>query len=422
MATTLLSPTALPINRTRQPAPEAPAPDRVLAEMLRGYRPLEEVVAGLRLSWRQRLFTRLMVVAVHVYRLFVLPFRRRALRDLHAELEALRGQRIRTLGAAQNHFPESERAAFERDGMLGPFRVMAPEEVEALTDEIRAGFATGFDGKTVLGDPLKSVLQKHGAWTNQMAGMYQALRMPALREVLRRPPVAERLAGILGDEVMCWRTQFFEKAPGAEGTFWHQTSTFRESSTAAKLMPTEPMDDAIVQLTVWMALTDVTIENGALRMVPGSFTDGRIEHLYYFAMDNLMLFLAMLPTARLATYLAVAKFSTGNFIRSQAVLEAALDLLDESPFVGREVRDLAMRAGECVIFTSLNMHASHPNSTADATRLSFVARCAANHVLAEQHAYEHPTPEGTVSAPLPEVTCFQVHGTDSYGLNHVMND
>lgn len=416
---------AAPTAATRPPPP---AGDPVLAEMLRGYRPLDRIVTELDLSLRQRLVVALVVAAVRLYRLVVLPLRRRRLSVIDAELEALRGLRIRALGAGDDrpHFSDADRRAFERDGLLGPFEVLAPDEAEALAERVRAGAAVDFGGEAVVGGALKRTLERHGGWNLQMAAMHRGLRDPALRAVLRRPAVAERLAGLLGDDVICWRTQFFEKGPGAEGTFWHQSSTFRESSAASKLAPTRPMDEAIVQLTVWIALTDVTVANGALRMVPGSFTDGRVEHMYYVLRDDLMLFLAALldrvPAAPLARYVTVARYGMGNFVRSQAVFEAAIEFLGEVPFAGRPVVDLTLRPGEAVIFSSLNMHGSHPNTTERETRLAFVGRCAADHVRVEQPLFDYPTPEGTMTCPLPPVTCFRVHGEGRGGINPLLPD
>lgn len=409
------------------PAPLDPAPtpsdarDPVVAEMLRGHASLEEIAAGLDLTTRQRLAVRMAALAVHAYRVGVLPLRGARVRRLRAELDALCGQRIRTLGPASAHFTEADRATFERDGVLGPFAVMTPDEAAALAARVQAGFERGFEGGDVLGADFEATLRRHGAWDRQMAGMHQGLRLPALREVLRRPAVADRLAGILGEDVICWRTQFFEKGPGAEGTFWHQASTFRESSDAPKLAPTRPIDAPIAQLTVWMALTDVSVRTAAMRILPGSFADGRLERLYALAMDELPLFLALLPPAWLETCIAVNRHTTGNFVRSQAAFEAALGLLGGSPFAGREVRDLEMRAGQCVIFTSMNVHGAHGNTTADRTRLAFVARCAASHVRVTQPTFVFPTPEGRAVAPLPEVNCFRIRG-EGLGVNRLMPD
>ena len=53
--------------------------------------------------------------------------------------------------------------------------------------------------------------------------------------LLGRDEIVHRLASLLGDDLICWRSQFFEKAPGADGTYWHQAGTFRESSLRPKL-------------------------------------------------------------------------------------------------------------------------------------------------------------------------------------------
>jgi non-haem Fe2+, alpha-ketoglutarate-dependent halogenase len=177
----------------------------------------------------------------------------------------------------------------------------------------------------------------------------------------------------------------------------------------------------MIQLTAWVALTDSTIENGALRVVPGTFVDGRLEHLYDYASDHLLDFLAGVPADRLEDFLRVALFSTGSFFKAQALFELTAWRFADT-LQGRQVRDLHMEAGEAIIFTSLNMHASFPNRTSNDTRLAFVGRYTNGDVRVLPHLTHDffPTPEGDVPFPIASLACIQVHGEDRHHHNHVV--
>ena len=56
-------------------------------------------------------------------------------------------------------------------------------------------------------------------WKLDWSGVYQALRHQGLWNLTTAPAIAHRLASLLGDDMMSWRTQLFEKEPGAAGTF-----------------------------------------------------------------------------------------------------------------------------------------------------------------------------------------------------------
>ena len=47
-----------------------------------------------------------------------------------------------------------------------------------------------------------------------------------LADVICRPQIVHRICSILGPDVLCFRTEFFPKYPGDEGTDWHQVDTF----------------------------------------------------------------------------------------------------------------------------------------------------------------------------------------------------
>ena len=78
----------------------------------------------------------------------------------------------------------------------------------------------------------------------------------------------------MGDDIICWKTNIFEKQPGEAGTGWHQVEAFTvfESATVAypSLRYTEETTMATQELTVWTAFSPADKEHGCLRFLPGS--------------------------------------------------------------------------------------------------------------------------------------------------------
>ncbi len=98
-------------------------------------------------------------------------------------------------------------------------------------------------------------------------------------------------------------------------------------------------------------------------------------------------------------------------------------LTNEIPdlFEGCQHRNLEMKAGQFVIFTSSNMHASHPNTTND-SRLAFAGRYTSNDVKV-YHGFDKdyfPTAEGNIEFDLEKIGCMQVSGTDHFGHNKII--
>ena len=84
---------------------------------------------------------------------------------------------------------------------------------------------------------------------------------PAFRRLLHD----ERLVGVaralIGPNVKCVHSVLFIKSPGEPGNAWHQDEFFIPSR-----------DRSIT--TAWIALDDVTVENGCLQVIPGSHRTG----------------------------------------------------------------------------------------------------------------------------------------------------
>jgi chlorinating enzyme len=77
--------------------------------------------------------------------------------------------------------------------------------------------------------------------------------------------IVDLVAGVLGADVDCFQSQFIWKNPGAWGQPWHQDSHYF------------PFDKQ-PQVGVWLALTEATLENGCLSVLPGSHTDDLRVH------------------------------------------------------------------------------------------------------------------------------------------------
>jgi ectoine hydroxylase-related dioxygenase (phytanoyl-CoA dioxygenase family) len=79
--------------------------------------------------------------------------------------------------------------------------------------------------------------------------------------------ITDRLRDILSDDIDCFQSQFIFKNPGVVGQPWHQDAYYFRY-------------DKQPQVTVWVALSRATLENGCLWVLPGSHKKHQIfEHV-----------------------------------------------------------------------------------------------------------------------------------------------
>jgi len=84
---------------------------------------------------------------------------------------------------------------------------------------------------------------------------------PLLSEFIKDERLAEAVGPLVGENVKGIASQFFIKHAGMPGNAWHQDENF---------VPTR--DRSLC--TAWIALDEATVENGCLRMIPGSHASG----------------------------------------------------------------------------------------------------------------------------------------------------
>lgn len=147
-----------------------------------------------------------------------------------------------------------------------------------------------------------------------------------LAELARESAVLDLAQNVVGPNILLWSTEFFIKDPGeARYVPWHVDDTFWHI---------EPE----VQATVWIALSDIRIENGPLRYIPGSHRQ---------------------PKKAIKI-----EATPENMLNSGQVAQG----VDEEQAV-----DVLLRPGEAAIHDGRTLHASGRNTGAD-SRVGVVAR------------------------------------------------
>jgi ectoine hydroxylase-related dioxygenase (phytanoyl-CoA dioxygenase family) len=82
---------------------------------------------------------------------------------------------------------------------------------------------------------------------------------------------------VLGPNLLAWSVELFIKEPGSAKTVsWHQDITYWG------------MGETDDEVTAWVALSDVTIEAGCMRFIPGSHRGNIAAHEDTFDPDNLL--------------------------------------------------------------------------------------------------------------------------------------
>src|SRR6185369_7861308 len=142
-----------------------------------------------------------------------------------------------------------ERAAWERDGFFirrgfarEPTRQRMLERVIAICRRR----AEGGDVSPALVLPEARGNPKAQKPEDLVSKVFRLHRDAVFAEFARHEHVLSLVAGLLGDELDCFLSQFIFKTPGAYGQPWHQDALY---------FPFEP--DA--QLGIWLAVSEATL-------------------------------------------------------------------------------------------------------------------------------------------------------------------
>ena len=199
--------------------------------------------------------------------------------------------------------------AFKTDGLLFPKPALSADEAAAALAQLERYESDS--GGTV-----------NGKWRYK-----SHLVFPWINRIMRLPKLLQLVEPLLGPDLMVWTSHLYPKEPG-DGRFisWHQDSAHWGL-------------DSEQIVTLWLALTPVTEENGCMRMLPGTHRKGIVDHEDTWDPDNIL-------------------------TRGQTITSG----IDEDLAVSVE-----LAAGQCSLHHVNMFHASHPN-TSDARRVGLALR------------------------------------------------
>ena len=140
---------------------------------------------------------------------------------------------------------------------------------EAMLDDVVTVTRAQADGTPepeALVLPEANLVGRDGSPEELASKVFKLHRRGGFEEFARRDDVLDRVTELVGPRLDCFLSQFIFKNPGAWGQPWHQDSWY---------FPFEPPRPIT---GVWLAVTQATLENGCLHVLPGSHREPVHEH------------------------------------------------------------------------------------------------------------------------------------------------
>ncbi len=136
---------------------------------------------------------------------------------------------------------------FNEHGYVFPIDLFSEEEADAnrryFDKLLKMASEAGLDSYSV------------NSWHTHCAGLY---------DLVMNDRILDYVEDILGPNIVCTMTHYFSKMPSdVKSVYWHQDASFW-ALTPSKVV------------TAWLAIDDVDVENGAMKLFPGTHLLGRI--------------------------------------------------------------------------------------------------------------------------------------------------
>lgn len=139
---------------------------------------------------------------------------------------------------------------YHLDGYLGPYTLCSPAEMAELKVRIDSALHPDHDAER-----LPTMITALNPAMRRGFGRHHDQRF--LFDLANDSAIKDRVTSIMGEDLLLWRTMFFNKEPGGKLIPWHQDYD-------GWLI--EPM----LVTSAWLAIDETTSENGCVELIPGS--------------------------------------------------------------------------------------------------------------------------------------------------------
>lgn len=155
-------------------------------------------------------------------------------------------------------FTQAQLDQYQNAGYVFPIDVLPPDEVAACRASLEALEAQQ-GGKLLPSQRPKSHLVFK--W---------------LDDLIRDPRVLDPIEELIGPNILCWNTIFWIKDAGSESfVSWHQDDHYWGL-------------DSEKVITAWLALSPAHVENGCMRVMPGTHRGEGLNHADTYHDDNML--------------------------------------------------------------------------------------------------------------------------------------
>ena len=248
------------------------------------------------------------------------------------------------LHASENSFSlnSAEQDMFRDNGVLYPLPLCSTESMSDIARYVRAFTLTSEC-------PVPGYA--HTKWRH--------IDDTVIYQLATHPAILDRVSQILGENILLWQSNLFDKPPGADEIPWHQDRLFLE------------LEDG-VNVSAWIALDDVDAANACVQVIPGSHHQ-------------------IIPAARPSAKRGTSSTAFGRM--------ADPEQIDDLSAVNIE-----LRAGEFMLFDECLLHRSKVNSSGR-QRLGLALR--------------YTTPDAYITHQLDGYHSLLVRGKDTSGKNRL---